>query len=54
MKKTEKAIEFTEQDYIVPEMKGAEVMVAALEREGVDVVYAYPGVFTELHRFNQE
>ncbi len=49
--KTEKAIEFPQQDEIGPEMKGADVMVAALEREGVDVVYAYPGgASLELHQ----
>ena len=26
-----------------PAMKGADVLVEALEREGVDVVFAYPG-----------
>ena len=31
-------------DEIGPAMKGADVLVHALEREGVDVVYAYPGV----------
>ncbi len=32
-------------------MKGADVMVAALEREGVEVVYAYPGgASLELHQ----
>ena len=41
--KTEKAIDFPKQDEIGPEMKGADVLVASLEREGVDVVYAYPG-----------
>ena len=34
-----------------PEMKGADVLVASLEREGVDVVYAYPGgASMELHQ----
>ena len=33
------------------EMKGADVLVAALEREGVDVVFAYPGgASMELHQ----
>lgn len=51
MKNTEKAIAFPKQDEIGPEMKGADVMVAALEREGVDVVYAYPGgASLELHQ----
>jgi len=49
--KTEKAIDFPEQDEIGPEMKGADVLVASLEREGVDVVYAYPGgASMELHQ----
>ncbi|WP_269526591.1 biosynthetic-type acetolactate synthase large subunit [Coraliomargarita parva] len=49
--KTEKAIDFPQQDEIGPEMKGADVMVAALEREGVDVVFAYPGgASMELHQ----
>ena len=39
------------QDEIGPEMKGADVLVASLEREGVDVVYAYPGgASMELHQ----
>lgn len=34
-----------------PEMKGADVVVAALEREGVDVIFAYPGgASMELHQ----
>ena len=34
-----------------PAMKGAGVLVAALEREGVDVVFAYPsGASMELHQ----
>ena len=49
--KTDKAIYFPEQDEIGPEMKGADVLVASLEREGVDVVYAYPGgASMELHQ----
>ena len=49
--KSEEAIEFPKQDQVGPEMKGADVMVAALEREGVDVVYAYPGgASLELHQ----
>ena len=35
---TEEAIEFPQQDEVGPEMKGADVMVAALEREGVLVL----------------
>ena len=38
-------------DEIVPAMKGADVLVHALEREGIDVVYAYPGgASMELHQ----
>ncbi|MEC8190155.1 MAG: thiamine pyrophosphate-binding protein, partial [Verrucomicrobiota bacterium] len=49
--KSDKATEFPNQDAIGPEMKGADVMVAALAREGVDVVYAYPGgASLELHQ----
>jgi acetolactate synthase-1/2/3 large subunit len=49
--KSEKAIDFPKQDEIGPEMKGADVLVASLEREGVDVVYAYPGgASMELHQ----
>lgn len=49
--KTEKAIDFPPQDEIGPEMKGADVLVASLEREGVDVVFAYPGgASMELHQ----
>ena len=48
---TEEAIEFPQEDSVGPEMKGADVLVAALEREGVDVVYAYPGgASLELHQ----
>ncbi|MFP4070070.1 MAG: biosynthetic-type acetolactate synthase large subunit [Opitutales bacterium] len=49
--KSEKAIDFPKQDEIGPEMKGADVLVSALEREGVDVVFAYPGgASMELHQ----
>ena len=49
--KTETAIDFPKQDEIGPEMKGADALVASLEREGVDVVYAYPGgASMELHQ----
>ena len=34
-----------------PAMKGADVLVHALEREGVDIVFAYPGgASMELHQ----
>ena len=49
--KTDKAIDFPKEDEIGPEMKGADALVASLEREGVDVVYAYPGgASMELHQ----
>ncbi len=49
--KTDTAIDSPEQDEISPEMKGADVLVASLEREGVDVVFAYPGgASMELHQ----
>ena len=49
--KSDTAIDFPNQDEIGPEMKGADVLVASLEREGVDVVYAYPGgASMELHQ----
>ena len=49
--KTDNAIDFPEQEEIGPEMKGADALVASLEREGVDVVYAYPGgASMELHQ----
>lgn len=39
------------QDEIGPEMKGADVVVKCLEREGVDTVFAYPGgASQELHQ----
>ncbi len=47
---TESSIVFP-QDEIGPEMKGADILVASLEREGVDVVFAYPGgASMELHQ----
>lgn len=49
--KTDQSIDFPNQDEIGPAMKGADVLVASLEREGVDVVYAYPGgASMELHQ----
>jgi len=49
--KTDTAIDSPEQDEIGPEMKGADALVASLEREGVDVVFAYPGgASMELHQ----
>lgn len=47
----DQSIDVTPQDEIGSEMKGADVLVAALEREGVEVVYAYPGgASMELHQ----
>lgn len=40
--KPERLINFP-KDEIGPEMCGADILVAALEREGVEVVFAYPG-----------
>lgn len=49
--KTETVIEPPKQDTGNKAMKGADVLVAALEREGVDVVFAYPGgASMELHQ----
>ena len=52
--KTEDAIPFPEEETQVeigPEMRGADVLVRALEREGVEVVFAYPGgASMELHQ----
>ncbi|MEM7790223.1 MAG: biosynthetic-type acetolactate synthase large subunit [Verrucomicrobiota bacterium] len=49
--KAEEAIDFPPQDEKGPPMKGADVLVASLEREGVDVVFAYPGgASMELHQ----
>ncbi len=49
--KSETAINFPKQDEIGPEMRGADVLVQALEREGVDAVFAYPGgASMELHQ----
>ena len=49
--KSDTTIDPAEQDEIGPEMKGADALVAALEREGVDVVFAYPGgASMELHQ----
>ena len=49
--KTDTVTEPPTQDINSKAMKGADVMVAALEREGVDVVFAYPGgASMELHQ----
>ena len=47
--KTEPVINFP-QDEVGPETRGADILVEALEREGVDVIFAYPGgASMELH-----
>ena len=50
--KSEPITEFPkEPDEIGPEMSGADILVAALEREGVDVIFAYPGgASMEMHQ----
>ncbi|MEO0794259.1 MAG: biosynthetic-type acetolactate synthase large subunit [Verrucomicrobiota bacterium] len=49
--KTESVVNFPPQDEKGPAMKGADVLVSCLEREGVDVVFAYPGgASMELHQ----
>ena len=50
--KAKKAVtQFPPQDEIGPEMRGADVVIKCLEREGVDVVFAYPGgASMELHQ----
>ena len=41
--KIEKAPRQTERPDVGPAMLGCEIMVACLEREGVDTIFAYPG-----------
>jgi acetolactate synthase I/II/III large subunit len=49
--KTDTVTKPSTQDINSKAMKGADVVVAALEREGVDVVFAYPGgASMELHQ----
>jgi len=44
-------LSFPPQDEVGPEMRGADVVVRCLEREGVDVIFAYPGgASMELHQ----
>jgi len=51
LKETKTVLPFQPQYEEGPEMKGADVVVAALERQGVDVVFAYPGgASLELHQ----
>ncbi len=48
---TQPITEFPPQDEKGPAMKGSDVVVACLEREGVDVIFAYPGgASMELHQ----
>ncbi|MEM8550366.1 MAG: biosynthetic-type acetolactate synthase large subunit [Verrucomicrobiota bacterium] len=48
---TKPVVNFPPQDEKGPAMKGADVVVACLEREGVDVIFAYPGgASMELHQ----
>ncbi len=48
-------VSFPKQDEVGPEMVGADALVNALEREGVKVIFAYPGgASMELHQsFNK-
>jgi len=49
--KAKPIVSFPPQDEVGPEMRGADVVVRCLEREGVDVVFAYPGgASMELHQ----
>lgn len=49
--KTEAVVNFPPQDETGPSMNGADVVVKCLEREGVEVVFAYPGgASMELHQ----
>ncbi|WOO39284.1 biosynthetic-type acetolactate synthase large subunit [Rubellicoccus peritrichatus] len=49
--KNQPVVDFPPQDEVGPAMKGADCVVACLEREGVDVVFAYPGgASMELHQ----
>ncbi len=49
--KAKPIVPFPPQDEVGPEMRGADVVVRCLEREGVEVVFAYPGgASMELHQ----
>jgi acetolactate synthase I/II/III large subunit len=49
--KAKPIVSFPPQDEVGPEMRGADVVVRCLEREGVEVVFAYPGgASMELHQ----
>src|SRR5688500_12992863 len=41
--KTDKAPQRTDRPEVGPAMMGCEILVACLEREGVDTIFAYPG-----------
>ena len=44
-------VSFPKQDEIGPEMVGADTLIVALEREGAEVIFAYPGgASMELHQ----
>ena len=44
-------VSFPKQDEVGPEMVGADTLVVALEREGAEVIFAYPGgASMELHQ----
>ena len=48
--KTEPVITFPQEE-IGPEMRGADVLVKCMEREGVEVIFAYPGgASMEMHQ----
>lgn len=48
---TKKPVVKSSKDEIGPEMKGCDIVVKCLEREGVDTVFAYPGgASMELHQ----
>ncbi|HVU36691.1 MAG TPA: thiamine pyrophosphate-binding protein, partial [Opitutales bacterium] len=49
--KAKSVVQFPPQDEVGTEMRGADVVVRCLEREGVDTVFAYPGgASMELHQ----
>ena len=49
--KPKPVVSFPKQDEVGPEMVGADVLVVSLEREGADVIFAYPGgASMELHQ----
>src|ERR687890_2449537 len=51
MPKTDKAPQRTHRPEVGPAMMGCEILVACLEREGVDTIFAYPGgASMEMHQ----